>query len=87
MGNVPDELKNLMVVKEAMIAHSHAKCWIIQLEEENQNLQVSTNQRGLKGHIIIYPQHPESIATILPPTVNDIITPICIIFVSSCPLS
>ncbi|KAG1857230.1 hypothetical protein C8R48DRAFT_749017 [Suillus tomentosus] len=37
--------------------------------------------KRLKGHIIIYPQCPESIATILPPTVDDIITPICIIFV------
>ncbi|KAG1843113.1 hypothetical protein DFJ58DRAFT_615528, partial [Suillus subalutaceus] len=70
-----------------MIARCRAKCWIIQLKEENQNLQLSTNQRGIKGHIIIYPQRLEGIAAILPPTVDDIVTPICIIFVGSCPPS
>jgi hypothetical protein len=37
----------------------------------------------MKGHIIIYPQRPEWIATILPPTIDDIVTPICVIFVGS----
>jgi len=37
----------------------------------------------MKGHIIIYPQRPERIATILPPTIDDIVTPICVIFVGS----
>ncbi|KAG1901510.1 uncharacterized protein F5891DRAFT_898113, partial [Suillus fuscotomentosus] len=68
-----------------MIARCRAKCWIIQLKEENQDLQLSTNQRGIKGHIIVYPQRPEGIANVLPPSVDDIITPICIIFVGSCP--
>ncbi|KAG2148982.1 uncharacterized protein EDB93DRAFT_1278922 [Suillus bovinus] len=68
-----------------MIARCRAKCWIIQLKEENQDLQLSSNQRGMKGHIIIYPQRPEGIAKILPPPVSDIITPICVIFVGSCP--
>ncbi|KAG0694563.1 hypothetical protein DFH29DRAFT_985224 [Suillus ampliporus] len=87
LGDVPDKLKDLMVIKEAMIAHCRVKCWIIQLKEENQNLQLSTNQHGMKGHIIIYPQCPEGIAAILPPTVDDIVTPICVIFVGSNPLS
>ncbi|KAG1779164.1 hypothetical protein EV702DRAFT_966815 [Suillus placidus] len=68
-----------------MIARCHAKCLIIQLKEENQNLQLSTNQQGIKGHIIIYPQRPEGIAAILPPTVDEIVTPICVIFVGSSP--
>ncbi|KAG1874384.1 hypothetical protein F4604DRAFT_1880863 [Suillus subluteus] len=68
-----------------MIARCRAKCWIVQLKEENQDLQLSTNQRGIKGHIIIYPQRPEDIAKVLPPPVADIITPICVIFVGSCP--
>ncbi|KAG1851019.1 hypothetical protein C8R48DRAFT_570806, partial [Suillus tomentosus] len=68
-----------------MIARCRAKCWIIQLKEENQDLQLSTNQHGIKGHIIVYPQRPEGIANVLPPSVDDIITPICIIFVGSCP--
>ncbi|KAG1725695.1 uncharacterized protein EDB91DRAFT_1062031 [Suillus paluster] len=70
-----------------MISRCRAKCWIVQLKEENQNLQLSTNQRGIKGHIIIYPQRPESIAAILPLTVNEIITPISVIFVGSSPPS
>jgi hypothetical protein len=41
----------------------------------------------MKGHIIIYSQRPERIATILPPTMEDIITPICVIFVGSSPPS
>jgi hypothetical protein len=87
LGDVPDELKDLTVVEEAMIARCRAKCWIVQLKEENQDLQLSTSQRGIKGHIIIYPQRPEGIASILPPPVADIITPICVIFVGSCPPS
>ncbi|KAI0350377.1 hypothetical protein OH77DRAFT_1573329 [Trametes cingulata] len=42
-------------------------------------------QRGFKGHIIIHPQRPEQIDNVLPPTVSDIITPICVIFVGSMP--
>ncbi|KAI0335961.1 hypothetical protein GY45DRAFT_1230153, partial [Cubamyces sp. BRFM 1775] len=38
-------------------------------------------QRGIKGHVIIHPQRPEKLATVLPPTVQDILTPICVIFV------
>ncbi|KAG1736154.1 uncharacterized protein EDB91DRAFT_1224901 [Suillus paluster] len=85
LGYVPDELKDLTVIEEAMIARSRAKCWIVQLKEENQDLQLPTSQRGIKGHIIIYPQRPEGIANVLPPTVADIVTPICVIFVGSCP--
>ncbi|KAG0708062.1 hypothetical protein DFH29DRAFT_979428 [Suillus ampliporus] len=70
-----------------MIARCRAKCWIVQLKEENQNLHVETNQRGIKGHIIIYPQQPDGVAAVLPPTVDDIVTPICVIFVGSTPPS
>ncbi|KAG2368150.1 hypothetical protein BDR07DRAFT_1448480 [Suillus spraguei] len=70
-----------------MIACCRAKCWIVQLKEENQDLQLSTNQCGIKGHIIVYPQCLQGIANVLPPLVADIITPLCIIFVGLCPLS
>ncbi|KAG2361132.1 hypothetical protein BDR07DRAFT_1187213, partial [Suillus spraguei] len=70
-----------------MITRCRAKCWIVQLKEENQDLQLSTNQCRIKGHIIVYPQCPQGIANVLPPSVADIITPICIIFVGSCPPS
>jgi hypothetical protein len=35
LSPVPDELKNLTVVKEAMIARCRSKCWIIQLRHGN----------------------------------------------------
>ncbi|KAJ7234431.1 hypothetical protein C8J57DRAFT_1531590 [Mycena rebaudengoi] len=34
LGPVPEELKNLTVIEEAMIALCRSKCWIIQLREE-----------------------------------------------------
>ncbi|KAI9059611.1 hypothetical protein FKP32DRAFT_1614095 [Trametes sanguinea] len=42
-------------------------------------------QRGLKGHIIIHPQRPERLDAVLPPSVSDIVTPICVIFVGAKP--
>ena len=42
-------------------------------------------QRGVRGHIIIYPQHPSEIAKILPPPINDLLTPICVLFVGANP--
>ncbi|KAJ7218156.1 hypothetical protein GGX14DRAFT_533656 [Mycena pura] len=66
-----------------MIARCRSKCWIIQLREENQDLVLATTQRGIKGHIIIYPQQPSKISDILPPSVEEITSPVCILFVSS----
>ncbi len=84
LGDVPEELKDLTVVKEAMIARCRAKCWIVQLKEES-NISVPNSQRGVKGHIIIYPQRPSAVATILPPSLEEVSTPICVIFVRSLP--
>ena len=56
LGEVPDELKELTVVEEAMIARCRAKCLVIQLKENNQDLALPHSQWGMKGHIIIYPQ-------------------------------
>ncbi|KAF8157746.1 hypothetical protein K438DRAFT_1620612, partial [Mycena galopus ATCC 62051] len=67
LGPVPEELKDLTVIEEAMIARSRSKCWIIQLKEENQDLVLPNTQHGIKGHIIVYPQQPSALATILPP--------------------
>jgi hypothetical protein len=50
LGPVPEELKNLTVIEEAMISRCRSKCWIIQLQEENQDLVLSTTQGGIKGH-------------------------------------
>jgi hypothetical protein len=75
LGRVPDELKNLTVIEEAMIACCRSKCWIIQLREENQDLVLASTQHGIKGHIITYPQQPSKIADILPPSVEEITSP------------
>jgi hypothetical protein len=85
LGPVPEELKNLTVIEEAMIARCRSKCWIIQLKEENQDLVLASTQRGVKGHIIIYPQQPSQLALTLPPAVEDIVSPVCVLFVGASP--
>ncbi|KAJ6555900.1 hypothetical protein B0H19DRAFT_1292726 [Mycena capillaripes] len=68
-----------------MIARCRSKCWIIQLREENQELILASTQRGIKGHIIIYPQQASKIADILPPSVEEITSPVCVLFVGASP--
>jgi hypothetical protein len=57
----------------------------VQLKEENQDIKLPNVQRGMKGHIIVYPQRPSDIAQVLPPSIDEIITPICVLFVGSSP--
>ncbi|KAJ7128423.1 hypothetical protein C8R44DRAFT_830239 [Mycena epipterygia] len=66
-----------------MIAQCLSKCWIIQLKEENRDLVLTSTQCGVKGHIIIYPQQPSKLATILPPPIEEITSPVCALFVGS----
>ena len=87
LGDIPDELKELTVIKEAMIAHCRSKCWIVQLKESNQDLPSANTQQGMKGHIIIYPQRPGELYSVLPPLMSDLITPICVIFIGANPPS
>ncbi|KAJ7472993.1 hypothetical protein B0H11DRAFT_1645652, partial [Mycena galericulata] len=68
-----------------MIALCRAKCWIIQLRDDESDSAIPTTQRGIRGHIIVYPQRPSAIAMSLPPSLEDITTPICVIFVGSNP--
>ncbi|KAJ7618848.1 hypothetical protein DFH06DRAFT_918931, partial [Mycena polygramma] len=68
-----------------MIALCRAKCWIIQLREDDGDTAIPIAQRGVRGHIIVYPQRPSAIAQTLPPPISDIVTPICVIFVGSQP--
>ncbi|KAG1898532.1 uncharacterized protein F5891DRAFT_1129385 [Suillus fuscotomentosus] len=70
-----------------MIARCRAKCWVVHLKEENQGLQLPYSQRGFKGHIIIYPQNPSALLDVLPCTLDDVSTPVCVIFVGSKPPS
>ncbi|KAJ7036753.1 hypothetical protein C8F04DRAFT_953521, partial [Mycena alexandri] len=69
-----------------MIALCRAKCWIIQLREDGgSNDFLPFAQRGVRGHVIVYPQKPSSIAKTLPPSIADVTTPICVVFVGSNP--
>ncbi|KAJ7939638.1 hypothetical protein B0H13DRAFT_1458800, partial [Mycena leptocephala] len=67
-----------------MIARCRAKCWIIQLKEED-DYSTPITQRGVRGHVIVYPQRPSDIAKVLPPSIEEVVTPICVIFVGSSP--
>ena len=66
-----------------MIARCRASCWVVQLKEDNQNVVIPTSQRGMKGHIIIYPQNPSAVTASLPPTVEEITSPLCVLFVGA----
>jgi hypothetical protein len=44
LGMAPDVFKDLMVIEEAMIACCRAKCWVVHLKEENQNLHLPYSQ-------------------------------------------
>lgn len=83
VGPVPDELSDLTMVEECMIAHARAKSWIVKLQETETDSTSPTAQCGLKGHTIIYPQQPDKLTTVLPPAVDESLTFICIIFVGN----
>lgn len=83
VGPVPKELKELTMVEESMIARARSKSWIVKLQERDSDTPSPTSQRGFKGHTIIYPQNPDRLANVLPPTVQDTLTYICVIFVGS----
>ncbi|TDL19361.1 hypothetical protein BD410DRAFT_689923, partial [Rickenella mellea] len=40
-------------------------------------------QRGVKGHIIVYPTHPENLGKVLPRSLTEVSKPICVLFVGS----
>ncbi|KAJ7214549.1 hypothetical protein GGX14DRAFT_360250 [Mycena pura] len=68
-----------------MISRCRAKCFIIQLKEEDTGITLPTTQRGMKGHIIVYPQRPSTVAQLLPPALDEITSPICVLFVGAQP--
>ena len=78
LGPVPSELSGLTVVEEAMIARCRAQAWVIQLKEDCNG---PVAQRAMKGHVIVYPQQPSALAEVLPPSIDDIISPLCVVFV------
>ncbi|KAF8226030.1 hypothetical protein L208DRAFT_1304229, partial [Tricholoma matsutake] len=88
VGPLPPELNDLTPIEESMIALCRSKCWIVQLSEQDHSDLTSPHvQRGFHGNIIIYPQEPQQVATVLPPSIEEITSPICVIFVGSKPPS
>jgi len=87
LGPIPEELRDLTMVEECMIARARAKSWIVKLQETDTETVSQPSQRGLKGHTIIYPQEPGELATILPPPIGEALTFICIIFVGNSALT
>jgi hypothetical protein len=86
-GLVPNELKDLTMIEETMVARARSKSWIVKLQEQGTELTSPMAQRGLKGHTIIYPQQPDRLAEVLPPSVEETLTYICVIFVGSSKLT
>ena len=85
IGDVPPELKGLTLVEEMLVARCRAKMCVVKLQDHRDDIELPTVQRGIKGHIIVFPQHPETISNIMPPTTGDVVTPICILFCGSTP--
>jgi hypothetical protein len=86
-GKIPSlSLEELTVIEEAIIARCRAKCWIIQPKgEDDYSTPITQRGSGVRGHVIVYPQQSSAIAKILPPFIDEVITPICVIFVGSNP--
>ncbi|KZO89457.1 hypothetical protein CALVIDRAFT_454436, partial [Calocera viscosa TUFC12733] len=67
-----------------MIARCRAKGCIVQLQEGRHGTSPA-NQRGIVGHIIIYPQKPETLLDVLPLATDQLADMICVIFVGANP--
>ncbi|KAG6876462.1 hypothetical protein C0992_012882 [Termitomyces sp. T32_za158] len=81
LRDVPEVLQHLTPIEESIVSLNRAKSWIVQLQENDPAGNVAAKQTGMRGHTIVYPQDPDVVAPILPPTIQDIVTPICVIFV------
>jgi hypothetical protein len=81
IGQIPGELEGLTIAKEMMIVKCHVKCFILHLHEETDS--IPNAQHGLKGDVIIFPQKTSPILMKLPPPVENVVTPICVLFVGS----
>ena len=80
-GPVPPEMKGMTIVEEMLVARCRAKCCIVKLQDHRSNVSLPSSQRGIKGNIIVYPQRVGALANVLPPPVDDVIHPICVLFV------
>ncbi|KAK0435106.1 uncharacterized protein EV420DRAFT_1623663 [Desarmillaria tabescens] len=67
-----------------MVALCRTKCMVVQLKDDSDTQSKKhLRQRGTVGHMIVYPQCPGAIAEMLPPSLEDITSPVCVIFVGA----
>jgi hypothetical protein len=83
IGTVPTELNDLTLVEELIVARCRAKLCVIKLQDHRGDVELPTVQRGIKGHVIVFPQHPETVSNVMPAPLSDIVTPICVVFCGS----
>lgn len=83
LGPVPYGMKVMTMVEEMLIARCRAKQCIVKLQDHRTDVGLPSSQRGFNGHVIIYPQKSEELANVLPPPVDDVVHPICVLFVES----
>jgi len=91
IGEQPPELKGLRLMEESMIALSRGMCSIVQLRERSTDIGHASTfntpniQKGFRGHVIVFPQHPQVVADVLPPSIDEITSPMCVVFVGDKP--
>ena len=83
LGSVPPKMKNMTMVEEMLVACCRAKCCIVKLQDHRTNISLPSSQRGIKGNIIVYPQRIGELTNVLPAPVDDVVHPICVMFVGS----
>ena len=74
IGPVPPELKDLTLVEEIIVARCRAKLCVVKLQDHRDDVELPTVQRGIKGHVIVFPQHLETVSNVMPAPLSDIIT-------------
>ena len=83
LGSVPPEMKQMTMVEEMLIARCRAKYCIVKLQDHRTNISLPSSQRGIKGNIVVYPQRIGELTSVLPAPVDDVVHPICVMFVGT----
>ena len=81
LGCVPPGMKAMSMVEEMLIARCCAKQRIVKLQDHRTDVSLPSTQRGFKGHVIVYPQKVGELLNVLPLPVDDVVHPICIMFI------
>ena len=79
-GDIPDVLRDLSVVEENMIALCRARCILVQLRTMRGG---ANSQRAYRGHAIFHQQDTTKVFSLVPPDIEDILSPICVLFIGS----